>query len=860
MCLDWETVGKVNAQCVNLRSLSNDELRTLMSSIRQSILVAKDDVALLDSKLVPVFAIVKEFCRRLSVGDVVVTATATDQAFVKDGLDFISIDNGMATYHNEWMAQGEHIVWGMVHYDEQILAGIYLHKGCAVEMATGEGKTLAATLPVCLNALTGKGVHIMTANDYLSKRDYELTRPLYAFFGLLSGCIENEDTHSSRRKPLYQADITFGATSSFVFDYLFDNLSMSIEDYVQREPNYAIIDEVDSILIDEANTPHIVSGGQSYDVSKIYKQNKPIIEELLGQKELFSFNLLDKSADFTLQGEKWLEEKLCRKDLFKYTRQYQIPDFSHMSYEAKEEIMANLSLRNCLHQLLRAYTVYTKDVDYVVTDKIIIIDENTGRTKPTCRWEHGLHTAVEVKEKVRPQVDFEGMGTITLKNYFKLYQKVSGMSGTIDSVAEEFKEVYNLDSVAIPTHNRLIREDRPFRIFATEKEKWQAIVEEISQLNAEGHPVLVSCANVRKTGYLCTLLEEKGLQYNRLDAKTLKDEARTISQAGQCRSITVSTSIAGRGTDIKLSKEAKRAKGLAVIGTELFESSRIDKQLIGRSGRQGDPGSSQFFLSYEDDILSYLPEKPQVQLELTDSQAEHPFIKAQRLSEEKHYKDRMSSMRKDDIIAPFRSKYYQERRNYLWCHDAVRNVMESLLSQEETKVLRKKEEEFHDKVKLQCIKQTSNNKKKQEIHIPFSDNTKMFVLKFDIDKTLNSLEYFSEEFDRQILLQCYDKEWRTFVAYVLESLDEHELADLSERSAETSQRSRKEAKNRWLNSVISIGESLDGDHPQPVAPTKISTLSLPPKIAPDAPCPCGSGKTFGECHGSNIRQIKHRRR
>ena len=465
-------------------------------------------------------------------------------------------------------------VWKMVHYDEQLLGGIFLHYGYATEMATGEGKTLVATLPVFLNALTHEGVHIMTVNDYLSKRDFETTRPIYMFYGLSADCIEKYERQDKRRKATYKSDIAFGTNSSFTFDYLFDHLTIQPEECIQQSHNYAIIDELDSILIDDAATPHIVGGGNYYNNGKIFKENYPLIKELTENKEaeLYKIDKLKKSAFFTQEGKEWLSLKKGMPDLFSVERTYEIADFDELAQDKQNEIKNKIYLQSVFQQLLLALTVYERDVDYIVEGGIVkIIDAHTGRVKESNRWEHGLHTAMEVKEQVEVQNDFDGMAVVSLKNYFRLYKKIAGMSGTIMPVKDELLEIYNLPCASLPTHRPLIRKDLPLRIFKTAQQKDDAIIKAIIDNKSAGRPSLVGSISVKRSEQLCNKLDELGIEYNKLDAKTLKDEAYTIAKAGIGNTITVSTSVAGRGTDIKPSPEAIAAGGLMVIGTDLFE-------------------------------------------------------------------------------------------------------------------------------------------------------------------------------------------------------------------------------------------------------------------------------------------------
>ena len=429
-------VDSINTNFNSLHNLSNDELREEFCKIEIAINKYDNKQEGIEKYLVPVFAIVKETARRFSEGNIAVTANPNDVKLANQ-YDFVEILGNKAIYINHWDVMGVPTIWKMVHYDEQLLGGILLHYGFATEMATGEGKTLVATLPVFLNALTHEGVHLMTVNDYLSKRDFETTRPIYMFYGLTADCIEKYPRYDRRHKEAYRLDVVFGTNSSFTFDYLFDHIAITPQECVQTNQNYAIIDELDSILIDDADEPHIVGGGNYYNNGKIYKENYPLIKELLDKENsevLYECSKLRKSADFTEEGKKWLSNKKEMPDLYSIERTYELVDFDELAQEKQDEVREKLYLQNVFHQLLLALTVYERDVDYLVDGgKVNIIDPHTGRVKESNRWEYGLHTAMEVKENVEVQNDFDGMAVISLKNYFLLYKKIPGMSGTINA-------------------------------------------------------------------------------------------------------------------------------------------------------------------------------------------------------------------------------------------------------------------------------------------------------------------------------------------------------------------------------------------------------------------------------------------
>lgn len=769
-------------------------------------------------------------------------------------------------------------VWQMVHYDEQLLGGILLHYGYATEMATGEGKTLVATLPVFLNALTHEGVHIMTVNDYLSKRDFETTRPIYMFYGLTADCIEKYEAHDKCRKATYKSDIAFGTNSSFTFDYLFDHLAVQPEECVQQSHNYAIIDELDSILIDDADTPHIVGGGNYYNNGKIFKENYPLIKELIEYKEaeLYKIDKLKKSVFFTQEGKDWLSLKKGMPNLFSVKRTYEIANFNELPQDEQNEVKNKLYLQSVFQQLLLALTVYERDVDYIVEEgKVKIIDTHTGRVKESCRWEHGLHTAMEVKEQVEIQYDFDGMAVISLKNYFKLYKKIAGMSGTIMPVKDELLEIYNLPCASLPTHKPLIRKDLPLRIFKTAQQKDDAIIKTIIDNKLAGRPSLVGSISVKRSEQLCNKLDEVGIAYNKLDAKTLKDEACTIAKAGIGNTITVSTSVAGRGTDIKPSPEAIAAGGLMVIGTDLFESVRVDRQLKGRSGRQGDPGSSVFFASLEDQILQNLcPDDLKALERLSDTysmdeistdEVRMYFNKAQSNRETYFKSCRKETARKDDIVDPHRKKMYKQRNAVLFNAKEANIIVDNMIKHlgENSCEIEEHLISLYLKTKELVRRSTENNLNRTEVLVPFSEAMHTFAIRLEVGASIASYEYFCKEFKRQIILQIYDKEWKKFVLHIMSDLDKKEIGLLDAKYRQMMDDINYVILSRLKSATIpfEIRNNLLGNSKE-IKVKKPRNVNLAVTIALDDPCPCGSGKKYCECHGSNIRsnnRIKRRR-
>ena len=868
-------VDSINTNFNSLHNLSNDELREEFCKIEIAINKYDNKQEGIEKYLVPVFAIVKETARRFSEGNIAVTANPNDVKLANQ-YDFVEILGNKAIYKNRWDVMGVPTIWKMVHYDEQLLGGILLHYGFATEMATGEGKTLVATLPVFLNALTHEGVHLMTVNDYLSKRDFETTRPIYMFYGLTADCIEKYPRYDRRHKEAYRLDVVFGTNSSFTFDYLFDHIAITPQECVQTNHNYAIIDELDSILIDDADEPHIVGGGNYYNNGKIYKENYPLIKELLDKENsevLYECSKLRKSADFTEEGKKWLSNKKEMPDLYSIERTYELVDFDELAQEKQDEVREKLYLQNVFHQLLLALTVYERDVDYLVDGgKVNIIDPHTGRVKESNRWEYGLHTAMEVKENVAVQNDFDGMAVISLKHYFLLYKKIAGMSGTIMPVEDELKEIYNLKCASLPTHKPLIRQDNPLRIFKNTEDKDNAIIKAIIDNHKSGRPTLVGSITVKRSEEICNKLNEHGIKYNKLDAKTIKDEAFTISKAGLSNTITVSTSVAGRGTDIKPSTDAIDAGGLLVIGTDLFESVRVDRQLKGRAGRQGDPGSSVFFASLEDQILKNLEQDDLRSLdeyssmlqdgEILDDKIRHFFEKAQ-ANREKYFETcRKETARKDDIIAPQRKKFYEQRNAVLFSSEVAESIVKDIidLSNITFESIDCHLSELYLKTKELVIRSTKNNPNRTSVFVPFSDKLHPFAVLLEVELTIASYDYFCNEFKRQIILQIYDKEWKKFVLHMMGNLDKKEIEMLDGKYLKMMDEINAIILSRLLNSSIPFevrNEFIQQEQMSRCKPCR----QLRPRtsiIKEYDICPCGSGKIYCECHGSNIRSNRLR--
>ena len=727
-------------------------------------LVKDEDEAIekcLNEILPEAFAIVKSTARRFKENETtVVEANDFDRA-LSVSHDFVKIEGDKAVYYNHWMAGGSEVRWDMVHYDVQLVGGIALHQGKIAEMATGEGKTLVATLPVFLNALAGKGVHMVTVNDYLSKRDSEWMGPLYMFHGLSVDCIDKHDPNSAARRRAYECDITFGTNNEFGFDYLRDNMSVSTEDLVQRKHHYAIVDEVDSVLIDDARTPLIISGPIQHNdadeaqymefrpyVEKVYQAQRALVNQTLNDarkkiadgdenegamllyrahKGLPKYSplikflsepgmkvLLQKAENFYMQDNERempvvtdplyfvINEQLHSVDLTDKGHDvlakavgnddfFVLPDVGAQTAEIehselslaekqqkKDELMTEFSTKServhTVNQLLKAYTMFEKDVDYVIMDgKVKIVDESTGRIMEGRRWSDGLHQAVEAKENVKVEGATQTFATITLQNYFRMYHKLAGMTGTAETEAGEFWSIYKLDVMVIPTNRPVIRDDQDDLIYKTKKAKYAAVIDRVVQLTEQGRPVLVGTTDVETSELLSRMLRMRGIKHNVLNAKEHAREAEIVAQAGQSSTVTIATNMAGRGTDIKLSPEVKAAGGLAIIGTERHDSRRVDRQLRGRAGRQGDPGSSTFYVSLEDKLLRLFGAeriaKMVDKMGMADDEAlEAPMLSkaienAQRKVEENNFGIRKRLLEYDDVMNYQREAIYSRRRN-----------------------------------------------------------------------------------------------------------------------------------------------------------------------------------------------------
>ena len=760
-------VEELKASVENTELEEREELFAQIDKLEKEILDIYEKA--LDEVLPAAFSIVKETAKRFSENEeITVTATEFDRHLAATK-DFVRIEGDKAIYQNHWVAGGNDTVWNMVHYDVQLFGGVVLHKGKIAEMATGEGKTLVATLPVFLNALTGNGVHVVTVNDYLAKRDSEWMGPLYMFHGLSVDCIDKHQPNSDARRQAYLADITFGTNNEFGFDYLRDNMAISPKDLVQRQHNYAIVDEVDSVLIDDARTPLIISGPVPKGDDQLFEQLRPQVERLVeAQKKLATQYLADAkrliaSNDKKEQEEgflalyrshkclpknkaliKFLSEQGIKAGMLKTEEIYMeqnnkrmhevtdplyfvideklnsvdltdkgvdlisgnsadptffvLPDITAQLSELENEkdltdeerlakkdaLMTNFAIKServhTINQLLKAYTMFEKDDEYVVIDgQVKIVDEQTGRIMEGRRYSDGLHQAIEAKEGVKVEAATQTFATITLQNYFRMYHKLSGMTGTAETEAGELWDIYKLDVVVIPTNRPIARNDMNDRVYKTKREKYKAVIEEIEKMVAAGRPVLVGTTSVEISEMLSKMLTMRHIEHSVLNAKLHQKEADIVAEAGRSTNglgaVTIATNMAGRGTDIKLSPEVKAAGGLAIIGTERHESRRVDRQLRGRAGRQGDPGSSVFYVSLEDKLMRLFGSERIAKVmdrlgfedgeRIESSMISNSIERAQKKVEENNFGIRKHLLEYDDVMNKQRTVIYEKRRHAL---------------------------------------------------------------------------------------------------------------------------------------------------------------------------------------------------
>ncbi len=941
-------VAQIQAEGPRLAQLSNDELRAEIGKVRADLAAAtaadreaidalrneveslpfdkrqnlwddidrheKNILETLENKLnehLPVvFATMRETASRFAHNDTIeVTATELDRRLAGQGRDFVSIEGDKAIWRNRWVARGNEIKWDMVHYDVQLIGGIALHQGKIAEMATGEGKTLVATLPVFLRSLAGRGVHVVTVNDYLSKRDSEWMGPLYMFHGSTVDCIDKHEPNSAARRNAYLCDITFGTNNEFGFDYLRDNMAMAPDDLVQRKHYYAIVDEVDSVLIDDARTPLIISGpvpkgddqyfnDYKANVEKVVQAQRKLVTSILAEAKtklasddkavrkegalllfraykglpkngaLIKFLSQEGMKNTMLQTEAYylqdnarempvvtdplyfvIDEKnrsveLTDKGLDELTGKINDPQFfvlpdiasqlSELEHEPdtperaekKDALMADYAVKaervHTVTQLLKAYTLFEKDVEYVIDDnKIKIVDEQTGRIMEGRRYSDGLHQAIEAKEGVKVEAATQTFATITLQNYFRMYHKLAGMTGTASTEAGELWDIYKLDVVTIPTNRPVARIDMNDRVYKTKREKYAAVIEEIERLVGEGRPVLVGTTSVEISELLSRMLTGRRIPHNVLNAKLHQREAEIVALAGRTGTVTIATNMAGRGTDIKLSDDVKAAGGLAIIGTERHESRRVDRQLRGRSGRQGDPGSSVFFVSFEDQLMRlFATDRVMKMLDtfgLKEGEViEHKMVnnaieKAQKRVEENNFGIRKRLLEYDDVMNKQRSYIYARRHHALigervgidianMLYDCIENLVKSYdgpndyadlqlelyraltlempVTEEEYRSLDTEDriERLHDAA-IKALDRRSErirevawpviariveaNEYTGKIIVPVTDGKRLFNLRIDLQQAYDSqCRNIVKEWHKAILLVTIDELWK----------------------------------------------------------------------------------------------------
>ena len=922
-----EEINKLKATIENTPLDERADIFAKIDKLEKEALEVYEDA--LNEVMPEVYAIVKETARRFAENEeTIVTATDFDRELAGDPRkDFITIDGDKAIYHNHWTAGGNDLKWEMVHYDVQLFGGVVLHQGKIAEMATGEGKTLVATLPVFLNALTGNGVHVVTVNDYLAKRDSEWMGPLYMFHGLSVDCIDKHKPNSPERRKAYMADITFGTNNEFGFDYLRDNMAIAPADLVQRSHNYAIVDEVDSVLIDDARTPLIISGPVPKGEVQMFEEYQPLVEKIVGvQRQLATQFLADakqkitagmqnedkklleegflslyrshkalpknkplikylseegikagmlrteetymennnrrmpeaveplyfvvdeklNSCDLTDKGTAWLAKQVNDPELFV------LPDIAAQlsalegetglsdeeRVNRKDELMAHYAVQServhTLQQLLKAYCMFNRDDEYVVIDgEVKIVDEQTGRIMEGRRWSDGLHQAVEAKEHVKVEAATQTFATITLQNYFRMYHKLAGMTGTAITEAGEFWDIYKLDVVEIPTNKPVIRNDMDDRVYKTQREKYRAVIAEVVKMRNAGRPTLIGTTSVEISELLSRMLSmyvnpetgvREGIPHQVLNAKLHQKEADIVALAGQQDSngrgaVTIATNMAGRGTDIKLSPEVKAAGGLAIIGTERHESRRVDRQLRGRSGRQGDPGSSVFYVSLEDKLMRLFASERIAKVMdklgfkegdmIESSMISNSIERAQKKVEENHFGVRKRLLEYDDVMNKQRTVIYEKRRhalmgerigmdiaNTLWdrvsttiertdyigCKEEFIRLfgMEVPFSEEDFLDMRKREEmtenafqavlaHFNHRMERICevampiIKQVYENQGMmyERILVPITDGHRMYNIACNLKEAYETeCKSVVKEFEKQMLLHIIDEAWK----------------------------------------------------------------------------------------------------
>ncbi len=855
-------VPKINKQDEEFKKLTDEELRQKFADWKTEL---TENPAKVDSKMVEIFAGIKNAARRL-VG-------------------------------KKFEVQGKEEEWNMVHYDVQLIGGIVLHQGKIAEMKTGEGKTLVCTLPVILNALTGHGVHVVTVNDYLAKRDAEWMKPLYDFCGLSTGVVVHE-IQGQDRKDAYLADITYGTNNEFGFDYLRDNMAQRVEDLVQRELNYAIIDEVDSILIDEARTPLIISTSAEESTEKYLKYAR-FVPNLIENVD-YNVDLKLKAVTLTPEGIAKMEKFLGVDNIY-----------TDAGFEEVHHI----------ENALKAQIIFEKDRDYVVKDgEVLIVDEFTGRIMPGRRYSDGLHQALEAKENVEIQRESKTLATITFQNYFRLYKKLAGMTGTAETEAEEFAKIYSLDTIVIPTNKPVIREDLPDKIFKNERGKFTAITREVKRLHEKGQPVLVGTVSIEKSEALSNALKFAGIPHNVLNAKQHAREAEIVQKAGQKGAVTIATNMAGRGTDIKLGEGVRELGGLAIIGTERHESRRIDNQLRGRSGRQGDPGFTQFYVSMTDDLMRRFGGEKMSRMMETLGIAEDEAIQnkmisnsvrnAQKKIEAFHFDARKHVVQYDDVMNVHREKIYALRARLLKSEDIHEDLEKIFAGFIDTIIenhipgnqidsqtnLREIAENFAGLWSDLDIEDLENKLKELRYKKEIGEFLRKLLQERWAEKKASFPPEDADKIMRYILLKSIDELWLNHINDMTNLRDRVSLSGYAQKDPvmeykreaflmfknllfnirrtaitnlflvqisrnfemETTDYSDTQTNEEQIEGNLQSGNSINSreKHFQSDSPgNSIVAEKLGKKyegIGRNEPCPCGSGKKFKKCHGQNL--------
>ena len=969
-------VEELKASVENTELEDREDIFAQIDKIEKEILEKYEKA--LDEVLPVAFSIVKATAKRFAENEeIVVTATEFDRHLAATK-DFVRIEGDKAIYQNHWIAGGNDMTWNMVHYDVQLFGGVVLHKGKIAEMATGEGKTLVATLPVFLNALTGNGVHVVTVNDYLAKRDSEWMGPLYMFHGLSVDCIDRHQPNSDARRQAYLADITFGTNNEFGFDYLRDNMAISPKDLVQRPHNYAIVDEVDSVLIDDARTPLIISGPVPKGDDQLFEQLRPLVERLVEAQKVLATKYLSEAKRLIASNDKKeveegflalyrshkclpknkalikflseqgikagmlkteeiymeqnnkrmhevteplyfvIEEKLNSVDLTdkgidlitgnsEDPTLFVLPDIAaqlselenqnltnEQLLEKKDELLTNYAIKServhTINQLLKAYTMFEKDDEYVVIDgQVKIVDEQTGRIMEGRRYSDGLHQAIEAKEHVKVRRESKTLATITFQNLFNKFEKKSGMTGTALTEEKEFRDIYGMDVVEIPTNRPVQRVDLNDAVYKTKKEKFEAVIEEIIEAHAKGQPVLVGTITIETSELLSKMLKKRGIQHKVLNAKFHEKEAEIVADAGVHGAVTIATNMAGRGTDIKLDDAAREAGGLKIIGTERHESRRIDNQLRGRSGRQGDPGESRFYISLEDDLMRLFGSERLMNVFNTlgvedGEQIEHKMLssaieKAQKKIENNNFGIRKNLLEYDQVMNEQREIIYEERRRvldgesmrdsiYHMITEYVENVVDSCISPDvdyEEWDLTELDVNLHATlpIKIPTIEDVKGMNQKELKHLLKERAVKAYEEK---EAEFPEPEHL-REIERVILLKVIDAKWMDHIddmdqlrqgiglqAYgQRDPLVEYKMMGY-DMFGEMTAAIAKDTVRLLFN--VRIEQKVEREQVAKVTGTNKdeSAVHTPmkreeKKVYPNDPCPCGSGKKYKQCCG-----------